>query len=82
MCTQCLPSVEAAEGDDAQIADAGGDLLRHRLRQRLHDRVGELVAGTEARDHRRREDRDWPGMPFGATILIGRVRPLFCGMLP
>src|SRR6266478_852450 len=40
---------QTTEGDDAKIADAGAHLGRDHRRQRLHHRVGELVAGAEAR---------------------------------
>src|SRR5271155_5207391 len=51
------PGAHAGEGDNLEIADTGRDLARHRLSQRLHHRVGDRVAGTEAGDGRCREDR-------------------------
>lgn len=44
--------MQPGECDAAQIADARAHLSGHALRKRLHNRVGERVAGTEARDHR------------------------------
>ncbi len=45
------------EGNDFEIADPGRDLAGNGLRQCLHHRVGELVAGAEASDRRRRKYR-------------------------
>jgi hypothetical protein len=50
-------AAQAREGDDLEVADAGGHLPGHGLRQRLHHRVGKLVAGREAGDDRGGEDR-------------------------
>ena len=49
--------IEAGKRDHAEIADAGRDLPRHCLSQRLHHRVRERVAGTETGDDRGWEDR-------------------------
>ena len=74
--------VEAGEGDAAQIADAGAHLSGHALRERLHHRVGERIARTEACDDRRREVRDSRAFPSARRYGSGRVRPPFCGTLP
>ena len=52
-----LALMQPGERDAAQVADAGAHLSGHALRKRLHHRVGKRVAGTEARDDRRREGR-------------------------
>ena len=67
---------------DAQIADPGADLLRHGLSQRLHHGVGELHCRDRARAIIGAGKIGLASVPFGATIVIGRVSPLFCGMLP
>ena len=69
---------QARERDHLQIADPGRNLPRHRLRQRLHNGVGELVARAETRNRRRRKDRIRQ-TSLGAMIRIGRVRPSFTG---
>ena len=47
--------VEAGECDTTQVADASAHLSGDALRERLHDGVSKRVAGTEARDDRRRK---------------------------
>jgi hypothetical protein len=52
------------EGDDLQVADAGRDVARHGRRQRLHHRVGELIARAEAGRWWGRGRSGWPGTPW------------------
>jgi hypothetical protein len=50
-----LAIIEVAEGNDTQVADASAHLVWNGRGKRFHRRVGKLIAGAEARDHRNRK---------------------------
>src|SRR5271169_2137070 len=52
-----LAFMQPGERDAAKIANARAHLLWDGLRERLHHRIGQRIARTEARNYRRWKDR-------------------------
>src|SRR6185436_8747548 len=69
------PGLCPGEGNHFQVTDTSRNVLRHGLAERLHHRVGELVAWAEARNRRGWKLRVREA-PFGRDDLDGTSQPV------